>query len=92
MREYHVDMHKTLCDYVSHGNKKNGVFLFDQSSGHTKMQSDSLHMRDMNVSHGGSAEIMHATIIHEVRPHPRILHVGDNQEMHFVEGNNGPFG
>jgi hypothetical protein len=45
----------------------------------------------MNVSHGGSAEMMHATIIHNVGPHPRILHVGDKQEMHFVEGNNGPF-
>jgi hypothetical protein len=67
------------------------VFLFDQSSGHTKMQSDGLHMRNMNVSHGGSAEIMHATIIHEVGPHPRILHVGDNQEKHFVKGDNGPF-
>jgi hypothetical protein len=67
------------------------VFLFDQSSGHTKMRSGGLHMRNMNVSHGGSAEMMHATIIHEVGPHPRILHVSDNQEMHFVEGDNGPF-
>jgi hypothetical protein len=66
------------------------VFLFDQSLGHTKMRSDGLHMRNMNVSHGGSAEMMHATIIHEVGPNPRILHVGDNQEMHFVEGDNGP--
>jgi hypothetical protein len=24
MREYHVDMHKTFCDYMSHGNKKYG--------------------------------------------------------------------
>jgi hypothetical protein len=55
------------------------------------MRSDGLHMRNMNVSHGRSAEMMHATIIHEVGPHPRILHVGDNQEMHFVEGDNGPF-
>jgi hypothetical protein len=46
----------------------------------------------MNVSHGRSAEMMHATIIHEVvGPQPRILHVGDNQEMHFVEGDSGPF-
>jgi hypothetical protein len=67
------------------------VFLFDQLPGPTKMRSDSLHMRNMNVSHGRSAEMMHATIIHEVGPHPRILHVGDNQEMHFVEGGNGPF-
>jgi hypothetical protein len=60
------------------------VFLFDQLPGPTKMRSDSLHMRNMNVSHGRSAEMMHATIIHEVGPHPRILHVGDNQEMHSV--------
>jgi hypothetical protein len=48
-------------------------------------------MRKMNVSHGGNAEMMHATIIHVVGPQPRILHVGDNQEMHFVKGDNGPF-
>ena len=37
--------------------------------------------------------MMHATIIHEVGPHPRILHhgVGDSQVMHFVEGDDGPF-
>ena len=67
------------------------VFLFDQLSGDTKMGSDGLHMRNMNVSHGGSAGMMHATIIHKGGPHPRILHVGNNQEMHFVEGDNGPF-
>jgi hypothetical protein len=48
-------------------------------------------MQNLNVSHGGSAGMMHATIIHEVGPHPRILHVGDNQVMHFVEGGKGPF-
>jgi hypothetical protein len=30
------------------------VFLFNQSSGHTKMRIDSLHIRNMNVSQGGS--------------------------------------
>jgi hypothetical protein len=42
------------------------VFLFDQSSGHTKMRIDSLHIRNMNVSHGGSVGMMHDTIIQEV--------------------------
>jgi hypothetical protein len=50
-------------------------------------------MLNTNVSHGGSAGMMHAPIIYEVEPHPRILHVGDNRVMYYVEGNNGaPFG
>jgi hypothetical protein len=68
------------------------VFLFDQLSGHTKMRIDSLHIRNMNVSHGGSAGMMHDTIIQEVGLHPRILQVGDKQVMHFIEGADGPFG
>jgi hypothetical protein len=55
----------------------NLVFLFDQSLGHAKMQIDSLHMRNMNVSHGGSVGMMHDTIIQEVGPHPRKLNVGN---------------
>ena len=42
------------------------VFLFDQSLGHTKVRSDSLHMRNINVSHGRSVGRMHDTIIREV--------------------------
>jgi hypothetical protein len=49
------------------------VFLFDQLSGHTKMRIDSLHIRNMNVSHEGSVGMMHDTIIREVGLHPRIL-------------------
>jgi hypothetical protein len=67
------------------------VFLFDQSSGHTKMRIDSLHMRNMNVSHGGSVGKMHDTIILEVGPHPRILNVNDKQVMYFVDEDDGPF-
>ncbi len=67
------------------------VFLFDQSSRHTKMQIDSLHMRNMNVSHGGSGGMMHDTIIQEVVPHPRTLNVGDKQVMYFVDEDDGPF-
>jgi hypothetical protein len=67
------------------------VFLFDQSSSHTKMRIDSLHIRNMNVSHGGSVGMMHDTITREVELHPRILQVGDKQVMHFIEGANGPF-
>jgi hypothetical protein len=67
------------------------VFLFDQSSGHMKMRIDSLHIHNMNVSHGGSVGMMHDTIIGEVGLHPRILQVGDKQVMHFIEGTDGPF-
>jgi hypothetical protein len=67
------------------------VFLFGQLSGHTKMQIDSLQIRNMNVSHEGSVRMMHYTIIREAGLHPRILKVGDKQVMHFIEGANGPF-
>jgi hypothetical protein len=62
------------------------VFLFDQSSGDTKMRIDSLHIRNMNVSHAGSVGMIHNTILQEVGLHPRILEVGDHQVMHFIEG------
>ena len=67
------------------------VFLFDQLSGHTKMRIDSLHIRSMNGSHGGSVGMMHDTRIREVGLHPRILQVGEKQVMHFIEGADGPF-
>ena len=67
------------------------VFLFDQSSGHTKMRSDGLHMQNMNVSHGGAVGMMHDTVLHEVGPHPRRLNVGDAQVMYFQDDDNGPF-
>jgi hypothetical protein len=53
------------------------VFLFDQWFGHTKMRIDSLHIGNMDVSHGGSDGMMHDTIIREVRLHPRILQIGN---------------
>jgi hypothetical protein len=35
--------------------------------------------------------MMHDTIPQEVRLHPRILEVGDQQVMHYIEGADGPF-
>jgi hypothetical protein len=55
------------------------VFLFNQSSGHTKMRINSLHIRDMNVSHGGSVGMMHNTILQEVDSIQGILEVSDQQ-------------
>ncbi len=67
------------------------VFLFDQSSGHTKMRSDGLHMQNMNVSHGGVVGMMHDTVIQEIGAHPSILRVGEKQVMYFLVGDDGPF-
>jgi hypothetical protein len=55
------------------------------------MRSDGLHLRNMNVSHGGVVGMMHDTIIHEVGTHPSILRVGEKQVMHFLDGDDGPF-
>jgi hypothetical protein len=55
------------------------------------MRFHSLHIRNMNVWHGGSVGMMHDTIIREVGLHSRILQVGDKQVMHFIEGADDPF-
>jgi hypothetical protein len=47
-------------------------------------------MQNMNVSQGGVGGMLHDTIIQEVAPHLRILDMGKEQVMYFLEGNDGP--
>ena len=67
------------------------VFLFDQSSGHTKLRSDGLNVGSMNVSYGGATTSMHDTIISEVGPHTPTLNIGDTQVMYYTDTDDGPF-
>ena len=67
------------------------VFLFDQSSGHTKLTSDGLHVGSMNVSYGGATTSMHDTVINEVGPYESLLDIGQKQLMNFSESDEGPF-
>ena len=57
------------------------VFLFDQSSGHTKMQNDGLVVSNMNVSYGSAIAKMHDSNIEEVGEYAGLLKVGDTQTM-----------
>ena len=53
------------------------VFLFNQSSGHTKLRSDGLHIGSMNVSYDGATTLMYDTIVKELRPYQAALNIGD---------------
>ena len=67
------------------------VFLFDQSSGHTKLRSDGLHVGSMNMSYGGATTSMHDTIVNEVGPYKSTLNIGHKQVMNFTNTDEGPF-
>ena len=67
------------------------IFLFDQSSGLTKMREDGLNVSNMNVTCGGSTLKMHDTVITEVGPHVRLFDVGETQRMYFTNDDDGPF-
>ena len=67
------------------------VFLFDQSSGHTKLRVDGLNANNMNVSYGGVINEMHNTEIKELGPFTAQLSIGDTQVMSFVDEDAGPF-
>ena len=66
------------------------LFLFDQSSGHTKMKHDGLNADKMNVSFG-SKEKIRDTVVAEVGTYLSTHRVGDVHLMHFVEKDDGPF-
>jgi len=67
------------------------LFMFDQSSGHGKMREGSLNVHNMGVRWGGKQEILRKTKIEETGPYQCILKVGDEQNMKFVDTDDGPF-
>ena len=67
------------------------VFLFDQSSGHTKMRPDGLNISNMNISFGGAVHQMSDTSVTEVGQYSSLLKVGDLQILSFTDGDDGPF-
>ena len=67
------------------------LFLFDQSSGHTKMREDGLNINKMNVAYGGNVPQMHLTTIKELGPYPATLSVGQQQSLIFSDEDSGPF-
>ena len=66
------------------------LFMLDQSSGHGRMREGALNVNQMSGKWGGKQSRMRKTIL-DVGPYPRKLNVGDEQDMVFVEGDDGPF-
>ena len=66
------------------------LFLFDQSSGHTKMREDGLNTSEMNVSYGGAQKKMRDGFIHQKGTY-QSAHCAGPQRMHFVDQDDGPF-
>ena len=56
-------------------------FLYDQSSGHTKVREYGLLVGNMNVTYGGAAAVMYKTTVEEIGLHPSILKVSGQQSM-----------
>ena len=46
------------------------AYLYDQSSGHTKIRADGLSVNQMNVAPGGAVPLMRSTIIPDIGPYP----------------------
>ena len=67
------------------------LFLYDQSSGHTKMRDDGLLVNNMNISYGGVVNTMHDSVIKELGPYQSLLKIGDVQKMIFTKHDRGPF-
>ena len=67
------------------------VFLFDQSSGHTKKRNDGLVASRLNVSYEGGSPSMHDTNIKDFGMFPSILSIGDTQQLSFQESDISPF-
>ena len=67
------------------------LFLYDQSSGHTKMRPDSLSATNTNVGVGGVHATMRNSVIQDLGPFPATLEIGEVQQMMFQENDIGPF-
>ena len=66
-------------------------FLFDRSSGHTKMRPDGLNPSNMNISYGGAVSNMRDTTVSEIGKYNSVLNVGDTQICSFDSSDVGPF-
>ena len=67
------------------------LFMMDQSSGHGRMQDGALNGNAMSVRFGGRQLNLRKTIIQDVGTYHRVLNIGDEQCMDFMEGDQGPF-
>lgn len=57
------------------------LFVYDQSSGHTKLQENGFVASNVNVSYGDIAARVYDTIIKEFRPYDCVLEIGLTQSM-----------
>lgn len=61
------------------------LFLYNQSSEHTKVREDGLVVGTMNVTYGGTVALMHETTVGEIGLYTAILKVGEQQSMLFTD-------
>ena len=67
------------------------MYLFDQSSGHTKVRDNDIILFNMNVSYGDSDFSLHDTMLQEVGSYPDLLSVGSYQSMNFGDSDHRQF-
>lgn len=54
--------------------------LYNQSSGYTKMQEDSIISSNTNIAYGGAVSTMYGTTIYKISPYNPTLNVGSMQK------------
>ena len=67
------------------------AYLYDQSSGHTKLRPDELSANNMNVAPECTVPSMRVTRLTGLGTYPTNITVGEQQNLNFVEGYVGPF-
>lgn len=79
-----VDVLKTLYPEVDL------VFLFDHSSGHSRMKPDGLRANKVSKEYGGAQPKMRPTEIKKLGRFLASLNIGDIQSLVYKEGDEGP--
>ena len=65
------------------------IFVYDQSSSHTKKREYSLIASNINVAFGGLVSTVYDTNIHEIGLYAPTLNVGSMQKTNFDETDDG---
>lgn len=62
----------------------NIAYMYDQSSGHTKIWTDGLSVNNMKVAPCGAVLSMRSTIVSELDKYTTNMSIGDEQYTDFV--------
>ena len=61
------------------------LFLYDQSSGHTKICEDGFLVNKTNINYEGPVNTMHDSVIKEVGSFQSMLKSGDTQRIVYTK-------